>query len=76
MGAYVGRPAQKDGRVMVNWRYVDGGDVQPTDEGSEAAALGTVAFPRRPAGPRRSASGCERAAARIPAPGPGSSWPS
>ena len=33
MGAYVGRLAQKDGKgVMVNWRYVDGKDVQPTDE--------------------------------------------
>jgi branched-chain amino acid transport system substrate-binding protein len=33
MGAYVGRTAQKDGKgVMVNWRYVDGKDVQPTDE--------------------------------------------
>jgi branched-chain amino acid transport system substrate-binding protein len=33
MGAYVGRLEQKDGKgVMVNWRYVDGKDVQPTDE--------------------------------------------
>ena len=33
MGAYVGRLAQKDGKgVMTGWRYVDGKDVQPTDE--------------------------------------------
>ncbi len=33
MGAYVGKLAQKDGKgVMTNWRYVDGKDVQPTDE--------------------------------------------
>ncbi len=33
MGAFVGRLALRDGRgVMVDWRYVDGRDVQPTDE--------------------------------------------
>jgi len=33
MGAYVGRLAVRDGRgVMVNWRYIDGRDVQPTDD--------------------------------------------
>jgi branched-chain amino acid transport system substrate-binding protein len=33
MGAYVGRTALKDGKgMMVNWRYVDGKDVIPTDE--------------------------------------------
>jgi branched-chain amino acid transport system substrate-binding protein len=33
MGAFVGRLAVRDGRgVMVDWRYVDGRDVQPTDE--------------------------------------------
>jgi branched-chain amino acid transport system substrate-binding protein len=33
MGAYVGRTALKDGKgMMVNWRYVDGRDVIPTDE--------------------------------------------
>ncbi|TAG48002.1 MAG: ABC transporter substrate-binding protein [Betaproteobacteria bacterium] len=33
MGAYVGKLAQKDGKgVMTQWRYVDGKDVQPTDE--------------------------------------------
>jgi branched-chain amino acid transport system substrate-binding protein len=33
MGAYVGRLAQKDGKgVMTDWRYVDGKEVQPTDE--------------------------------------------
>ena len=33
MGAFVGRLAQKDGKgVMTGWRYVDGKDVQPTDE--------------------------------------------
>jgi len=38
MGAYVGRIAVKDGRgTMVDWRYVDGADVMPSDE--EIAAL-------------------------------------
>jgi branched-chain amino acid transport system substrate-binding protein len=33
MGAYVGQLAKRDGKgVMVNWRYVDGGAVQPGDE--------------------------------------------
>ena len=33
MGAYVGRLALKDGKgVMVDFRYVDGASVQPTDE--------------------------------------------
>ncbi len=33
MGAFVGRLAQKDGRgIMVDWRYVDGKSVQPTDD--------------------------------------------
>jgi len=33
MGAYVGQLARKDGRgVMVNWRYVDGATVQPSDQ--------------------------------------------
>jgi len=33
MGAYVGQLARKDGRgVMVNWRYVDGAAVQPSDQ--------------------------------------------
>lgn len=32
MGAYVGRTAVKDGKgVMVDWRYADGKDYQPTD---------------------------------------------
>jgi branched-chain amino acid transport system substrate-binding protein len=38
MGAYVGRIAIKDGRgTMVDWRYVDGAAVMPSDE--EIAAL-------------------------------------
>jgi branched-chain amino acid transport system substrate-binding protein len=38
MGAYVGRIAVKDGHgTMVDWRYVDGADVMPSDE--EIAAL-------------------------------------
>jgi branched-chain amino acid transport system substrate-binding protein len=33
MGAYVGKLAKKDGKgVMVDWRYVDGKSVQPTDD--------------------------------------------
>ncbi len=33
MGAFVGRLTQKDGKgMMTGWRYVDGKDVQPTDE--------------------------------------------
>jgi branched-chain amino acid transport system substrate-binding protein len=33
MGAYVGKLAKKDGKgLMVDWRYVDGKSVQPTDE--------------------------------------------
>ena len=33
MGAYVGQLAKKDGKgVMVNWRYVDGASVQPSDQ--------------------------------------------
>jgi len=33
MGAYVGQLAQKDGKgAMVNWRYVDGSRVQPSDQ--------------------------------------------
>ncbi|HVE50409.1 MAG TPA: ABC transporter substrate-binding protein [Casimicrobiaceae bacterium] len=33
MGAYVGRTAVRDGKgVMVDWRYVDGKDVLPSDE--------------------------------------------
>ncbi len=33
MGAYIGQLAKKDGRgVMVNWRYIDGAAVQPSDE--------------------------------------------
>ena len=32
MGAYVGRTAVKDGKgVMVDWKYADGKDYQPTD---------------------------------------------
>ncbi|MGE5640868.1 MAG: ABC transporter substrate-binding protein [Clostridia bacterium] len=32
MGAYVGQLAKKDGKgAMVNWRYVDGASVQPSD---------------------------------------------
>jgi branched-chain amino acid transport system substrate-binding protein len=32
MGAFVGQLARKDGKgVMVNWRYVDGATVQPSD---------------------------------------------
>ncbi len=32
MGAYVGRTAVKDGKgIMVDWRYADGKDYQPTD---------------------------------------------
>ena len=38
MGAFVGQLAKKDGKgVMVNWRYVDGGAVQPGD--AEVRAL-------------------------------------
>jgi branched-chain amino acid transport system substrate-binding protein len=33
MGAYVGQLAKKDGKgTMVNWRYVDGAKVQPSDQ--------------------------------------------
>jgi branched-chain amino acid transport system substrate-binding protein len=33
MGAYVGQLAKRDGRgVMVNWRYADGADYQPSDK--------------------------------------------
>jgi branched-chain amino acid transport system substrate-binding protein len=33
MGAYVGQLAKKDGKgAMVNWRYVDGAKVQPSDQ--------------------------------------------
>ena len=33
MGAYVGRTALKDGKgVMVDWRYADGKDYQPSDD--------------------------------------------
>src|SRR5690606_6247520 len=33
MGAYVGKLAKKDGKgIMVDIRYVDGADVQPSDE--------------------------------------------
>lgn len=33
MGAYVGQLARKDGKgVMVNWRYADGADFQPSDQ--------------------------------------------
>jgi branched-chain amino acid transport system substrate-binding protein len=38
MGAYVGRTALRDGKgVMVDFRYVDGADVLPSEE--EAKAL-------------------------------------
>ena len=37
MGAYVGRPALKDGKgVMVDWRYADGADYLPSDDEVEA----------------------------------------
>jgi branched-chain amino acid transport system substrate-binding protein len=33
MGAYVGQLAKRDGRgVMVNWRYADGAEYQPSDK--------------------------------------------
>ena len=33
MGAYVGQLAKKDGKgIMVNWRYADGGNYQPSDQ--------------------------------------------
>jgi len=33
MGAYIGQLAKRDGRgVMVNWRYADGADYQPSDQ--------------------------------------------
>ena len=33
MGAFVGRTAVKDGKgVMVDWRYADGKDYQPSDD--------------------------------------------
>ena len=33
LGAFVGKTALKDGRgIMVDWHYVDGGTVQPSDE--------------------------------------------
>lgn len=33
MGAYVGQLSKRDGRgVMVNWRYADGGEYQPSDQ--------------------------------------------
>ncbi|MGH8687292.1 MAG: ABC transporter substrate-binding protein [Burkholderiales bacterium] len=37
MGAFVGQLARRDGRgVMVHWRYVDGAQVQPTDDAVRA----------------------------------------
>jgi branched-chain amino acid transport system substrate-binding protein len=33
MGAFVGQLAKKDGRgTMVNWRYADGANYQPSDQ--------------------------------------------
>ena len=33
MGAYVGRTAVQDGKgVMVDWRYANGKDYQPSDD--------------------------------------------
>jgi branched-chain amino acid transport system substrate-binding protein len=37
MGAYVGRIAVEDGQgTMINWRYIDGKDVMPSDAEIEA----------------------------------------
>jgi branched-chain amino acid transport system substrate-binding protein len=37
MGAYVGRIALEDGQgTMVNWRYIDGQEVMPSDAEIEA----------------------------------------
>ena len=56
MGAYVGRPAQKDGKVTCDGQLALRGRQGRTADrrGIEAAALGAVwHVPGRPAGPRR-----------------------
>ena len=53
--------ARCDGSTGATWTA---SDVQPTDEEAKRLRSDSSTFPRRPAGPRRSASGCERAGER------------